>query len=266
MSEVAKNRKSASKPLVTVSIVSHGDSKKVSHLLASIRKHELAASIQVIITDNLGNEIPDIHGSPWGSFHILRNEQNRGFAHNHNHAFQLAKGEYFCVLNPDVIFIQSIFSKLFERIYVLQADIIAPLVVDAKGMVQDSFRDLPTPLEIVRRRFPGYTFDSTIAESSDVIEPDWMPGIFYLMRGSTYRELGGMNEKYRLYFEDVEFCTRARLAGLKLLVDTSIRVQHDAHRASRKKLIFFLWHIQSAIRFFSSPIYRTALRNRKLGL
>ena len=83
------------------------------------------------------------------------------------------------------------------------------------------------------------------------------------MRSDTYRKLGGLNEKYRLYFEDVEFCTRARLAGLKLAVNTNVRVQHDAHRASRKKLIYLIWHIQSAIRFFTSPVYRKALQNSK---
>lgn len=266
MSEESPKREDKSNPMVTVSIVSHGDSNKVSHLLASICKHEQAASIQVIVTDNLGDEVPDMDGSPWWSLHIIRNEQTRGFAHNHNHAFRIANGKYFCVLNPDVIFTQSIFSKLFQRIESVQADIVAPLVVDDKDKIQDSFRDLPSPFEIVRRRLPGYNFDYSIAKSKEVILPDWMPGLFLLMHSTTYHELGGLNEKYRLYFEDVEFCTRARLAGLKLLVDTSVRIRHDANRASRKKFIYLLWHIQSAIRFFSSSIYKTAQRSHKSGL
>jgi len=266
MAELSSKSESNPRPVVTISIVSHGNSNEVIKLLESIQAFESSDSIQVIVTDNLGYEVPEIDGSPWRLFNILRNEQTRGFAHNNNQAFQMAKGKYFCVLNPDVIFIQPIFTQLLQKVETQQADIIAPLVIDTQGVIQDSFRQLPTPLEIICRRFPGYKFDYTIAESQETIQPDWIPGFFLIMQSSTYRELGGMNEKYHMYFEDVDFCTRARLARLKLLVDTSIRIQHDSPRASRKNLTYLLWHIQSAFRFFSSPVYKKANRTLKSGL
>lgn len=251
------------KPLVTISIVSHGDSKKIFALLESILTFEQTDSIQVVITDNLGDEFPEIDTSPWFSLHILRNKRSHGFSRNHNRAFQLAMGSYFCVLNPDVVFKEAVFTRLLRRLEVPQTDIVAPLIVNSKGVIQDSFRDLPTPFDILHRRIPGYQFDYSIAELTELIQPDWISGIFLLMRSDTYRELGGLNEQYRLYFEDVEFCTRARLAGLKLTVDTNVRVQHDAHHASRKKLTYLLWHIQSAIRFFTSSVYGKAIQNSK---
>jgi len=251
-----------STPFVTVSIVSHGDSEKVLRLLESVRLFEKTNLIQVILTDNLGRELPDVDNSSWHSLKILRNERSRGFAKNHNRAFQLAEGKFFCLLNPDVVFLQPVFIQILRQIETSQADIIAPLVVDSKDRVQDSFRDLPTPIEIILRRLPGFTFGSTIVEPNKVIRPDWLSGLFLLMQKETYQKLNGMNEKYRFYFEDVEFCTRARLMGLKLLVDTAIRIQHDAHRASRKNLIYLLWHIQSAIRFFTSPIYKEAQKRK----
>jgi GT2 family glycosyltransferase len=84
--------------------------------------------------------------------------------------------------------------------------------------------------------------------------------MFMLMKSATYREIRGFDERYRLYFEDVEFCARARLAGLKLMVDTNVKIQHNAHRASRKEFIYLLWHLQSAIRFFTSPTYKNGVR------
>ena len=263
MNEKLLHKESIPNPLLTVSIVSHGDSEKVKRLLESMRAFEQTQSIQVIITDNLGHELPELDGSPWESLSILRNERSWGFARNHNQAFQLAAGEYFCLLNPDVIFFQVVFMQLLRRIETLQADIVAPLIIDSNEIVQDSFRDLPTPFEIVRRRLPGHNFDFSSSEISELIRPDWLSGLFLLMRSETYRGLGGLDETYHLYFEDVEFCTRARLSGLKLLVDTTIRVQHDAHHASRKKLIYLLWHIQSAIRFFTSPTYKNAVNNKQ---
>ena len=263
MSRAAQQSANNSTPLLTISIVSHGDSEKVEFLLESLHAYEQASSKQIIVTDNLRNEVPEFDPSPWFSLHILRNERSHGFSYNHNQAFQLATGSYFCVLNPDVVFKEAVFTPLLQRIEAIQADIVAPLIVNSRNVIQDSFRDLPTPLDILHRRIPGYKFDYSIAGLTELIQPDWISGIFLLMRSDTYRELGGLNEKYRLYFEDVEFCTRARLARLKLAVDTNVRVQHDAHHASRKKLTYLLWHLQSAIRFFTSPIYRDALQKLK---
>jgi len=251
-------------PIITVSVVSHGDAKDVYRLLESIDKFEQASSVQVIVTDNLGNEIAEIDDAPWASLHVIRNEKIRSFARNHNRAFQLTRGKYFCVLNPDVLFEQEVFSPLMDLLERGPADIVAPLVVDANAVLQDSFRDFPTPIEIIRRRLPGYRFSTLPVDANGLVQPDWIAGFFMLMKSEIFRGLKGFDEKFRLYFEDVDFCARARLAGLKLLVDTNKRIQHNAQHASRKKLIFLLWHTQSAIRFFTSPVYKKIRNLRSL--
>ena len=238
-------------PLLTISIVSHGDSKKIIRLLKSICKFEHAKSIQLIVTDNLGNEISEIDDSPWFSLEILRNDTTLGFARNHNRAFQLATGQYFCILNPDVLFKEEAVHPLIRLLESGQADIVAPRIEDSNNTLQDSYRKFPTPFQIVQRRLLGYQFSSPSPDASGLVQPDWIAGIFMLMKSETYRDLNGFDEKYRLYFEDVDFCARAQLAGLKLVVDTNVYVQHDAQRSSRKELIYLLWHIQSAFRFFS---------------
>jgi N-acetylglucosaminyl-diphospho-decaprenol L-rhamnosyltransferase len=246
--------------LISLSIVSHGDAIKVKRLLESLSRHECADQLQIIITDNLGNDVPEILDMGWKALTIIRNKETRGFARNHNFAFTLAQGKYFCVLNPDVLFEQEVFSHLIKLLANGQADIVAPLVVDAETVPQDSFRDFPTPFEIIRRRLPCYHFSSSSANAFGLIQPDWIAGIFMLMKNETYRELNGFDEKYRLYFEDVDLCARAQLVGMKLGVDTHIYVRHDAHRASRKSFVYLFWHIQSAIRFFASPVYRDVHR------
>lgn len=249
--------------LVTISIVSHGNAEEILQLLDSLNQHESTDQFQVIITDNLGNEFPELDGIEWASFCIIRNETPLGFARNHNQAFKIAKGKYFCILNPDVVFEQAVFPQLLQRIEASQIDIIAPLVVDSKGIVQDSFRDLPTPFDIIRRRLPANKIDYTVSKPKTVMHPDWLSGIFLLMRRNTFRDLGGFDERYWLYFEDVEFCTRSRLQGMRLAVDMDVRIQHDAQRASRKNLKHLSWHLQSAFRFFTSSIYKKIKQTSK---
>ena len=253
----------SSRPLITLSIVSHGDVEKIDSLLASLQKCESDTSrFQLIITDNLGNDLHEFDHSPWASLHVLRNNHQVGFAQNHNSAFQLAKGKYFAILNPDLIFEQSVFEPLINSLNTHQADIIAPIIIDKDGSLQDSFRNLPTPFEIIRRRLPGYKFTALQPDYKGMIHPEWIAGMFWLMDSNVYRKLSGMDKRYRLYFEDVDFCTRVRLEGMKILVDSQIQVRHDAQRSSRKSPYFLFLHIQSAIRFFTSPIYLRAIQSR----
>ena len=242
-------------PLVTLSIVSHGDAEKISHLLDSLQKHEKTKQFQLILTDNLKDELPDFDPRPWTSLHILRNARQMGFAQNHNNAFKLVEGNFFAILNPDLIFEQPVFERLIDSLRAHQADLVAPKIVD-------SSRTLPTPFEIIRRRLPSYKFKAFQPDLGGMIQPDWMAGMFWLMDSDVYRQLGGMDERYRLYFEDVDFCTRARLQGLKLLVDSNVQVRHDAQRSSRRNLYYLFLHTWSALRFFTSPVYRQILRKQ----
>ncbi len=245
--------------IITISIVSHGDAEKIGHVLTSLQKHEPDTKrFQIILTENLDRNFPNLDPTLWASFQILQNKRPAGFAQNHNHAFKVAQGKYFCILNPDIVFDQPVFDRLLDRLQNNLADILAPLIVDSNGNAQDSFRALPTPSEIIRRRLPGYRFKPLAPDADGLIRPDWIAAMFWLMPSDVYRKLGGMDERYRLYFEDVDFCTRARLAGVKLAVDARLRVLHDAQRSSRKKIYYLLLHTQSALRFFASPVYRQA--------
>ena len=244
-----------SSPLITLSVVSHGNAETVIALVESVLQYERFDTVQLIITDNIGEQgfrekLPQ-------KALFFHNHTPRGFAHNHNQAFKYAKGEYFCILNPDIIFIEPLFKYLISYIGDGHADIISPLIVDSKNMVQDSFRELPTPTKILARRLGK---KQRVFVTAKEIFPDWLAGMFLFMRSDTFEQLGGFDERYFLYFEDVDFCTRARLAGFQLLLESALKVQHDAHRGSQRSLRYLLWHLHSAVKFFSSETYRKAKR------
>lgn len=254
------------RPLITISIVSHGDAVPLRDLLQTLARREAGPTLQLIITDNLGGDLLDLDPSPWHSLTILRNHRPAGFASNHNAAFAQCGGEYFCVLNPDVRFIQPVFSRLVDSLRAGQGAIVAPLIVDSSGAIQDSFRDLPSPLEIIGRRVRPGRGAPVVPADRRVLQVDWLAGTFMLCHHDTFARLNGFDSRYRLYFEDVDFCTRARLEGLPSIVNTQVRVQHDAKRSSRQPGRYLLWHLQSSLRFFSSPLYwraRNAARNQR---
>ncbi len=244
--------------LVTISVVSHGNTQELKYLLSSLLEHEDVGRMQLIVTDNLDHDLPDLDGSVWGDFLLIRNPRPQGLARNHNLAFRKARGRYFCVLNPDVVFIQNIFPPLIRHLEANAGIIVAPLVVDSRGVPQDSFRTLPRPFELVQRRLQTSLPAPELPAMGGNITPEWIAGVFLMMKSEVFDRLGGLDEKYRLYFEDVEFCTRARLKGFSLLVDKDLSIRHDANRSSRKDARYLFWHLQSAFRFFTSAVYRQA--------
>jgi N-acetylglucosaminyl-diphospho-decaprenol L-rhamnosyltransferase len=258
MNRMVNGSARASEPLVSISVVSHGNTQELQHLLASLLEHEEVGRIQMIVTDNLADKLPDLDGSGWGDFVTLRNARPQGLARNHNIAFRHARGQYFCVLNPDVVFIQGILQPLIRHLERDEASIVAPLVVDSRGIPQDSFRNLPRPIELVQRRLQTSLPGPELPAGAGIIAPEWIAGVFLLMKREVFGQLEGLDENYRLYFEDVDFCTRARLKGLSLLVDKDLSIRHDANRSSRKDVRYLFWHLQSAFKFFTSPVYRQA--------
>lgn len=252
-----KQDESRKRGLVSISVVSHAQTKLVSRLLSSLENYETDLDYELILLENS----PGAPVHDWSALDrpvkFVANDEAQGLARNWNATFALSRGEYFCLLNPDLVFVEPIIPRLVEDIRRGLADIVAPAVYDNAGRLQSSARELPSAWSIFMRRLtPGYAE----VESLELLpsEPDWIAGMFLLMRSEVYQSLGGMNERYYLYFEDVDFCTRARLAGYQLSVNKRAKVVHDAQRGSRRHPKYLAWHVLSAIRFLSSPGYRRA--------
>jgi len=244
---------------ISISIVSHGQTALVDRLLKSLDRHHAGVDFEVILTENISPQYAIENKPGTYELHRIFNSNPRGLAANHNQAFRSSTGDFVCLVNPDVVFVENVFPQLISDIKTGLADIAAPLIVNTSGLVQDSFRTLPTPVTLVKRMIQstGFTLPDV---HQDFIYPDWIAGIILCMHRDTFKKLGGMDEGYYLYFEDVDFCTRARLANYRILVDTRVRAVHEAGRHSRKNLRYFLMHVRSAARFFLSKPYRATRR------
>ena len=173
----------------------------------------------------------------------------------------MVTGDHFCILNPDVVFTEKVFGGLIRSMKTNNIDVIAPITLDADGKIQDTFRDLPTPIELFSRYF-GSISDAMEIGDANPIFPDWIAGVFLLMKSDLYEELSGYDEKFYLYFEDVDFCSRVKLNNKQIGIDRDFSVIHHAHRSSRNELKFLYWHVFSAIKFFSSKTYRETRKLR----
>jgi hypothetical protein len=243
-------------PFISISIVSHGQMHLARKLLRSLSEvHQGDCRFQIVLIENLRSDAVEVEAYDELSVVKLVNSRPCGLAENQNRAFQHAQGDYFCILNPDVTLLEPIFESLVQHIVEGRGDIVAPLVIDRNRTALDSFRDVPTPGELLKRRLSRQSKLLAPGKLKNFVHPDWIAGTFLLMRSDVFRSLGGMDERYYLYFEDVDFCSRARLAGKRLLVDTTLKILHEPRRASQRNLIYMVRHLKSAWRFFTSPVY-----------
>jgi N-acetylglucosaminyl-diphospho-decaprenol L-rhamnosyltransferase len=233
---------------VSISIVSHGQGSLVKNLLTDL-DNCYASILEVILTVNVTEDLPFEIAKFRFPIKVVVNRMPKGFAANHNAAFELAKAKYFSVLNPDIRFERDPFPWLFEQICEQVVGVAAPLIVNLAGGIENSGRRFPTPASIFRKALFGDLGPDYRIEG-DKIFPDWVGGMFMMFRSEVFRSVGGFDEHYFLYYEDVDLCWRLRRRGYQVVLLPSVRAIHHARRESHHNLRYWVWHMNSMLRFF----------------
>ena len=246
---------------LAISVVSHGHAPQLSPLLLQLARLSAGQITRVILTLN----IPEPHlppPAPEGGWpfvlDVVRNAQPLGFGANHNQALASAQEAFVCILNPDVVLLPEagdVMVALCEAAARPGAGMAYPVQVDEAGCEQDSRRELTTPWSLLQRRLLGRKQQRT----------DWVNGACIVVPTPVWRAVGGFDERYFMYCEDVDLCLRVQLAG-GALVPAPVRIVHAGQRASSRQWHHLKWHVQSLLRLWQSPAYAKALRQlRNLG-
>ncbi|TSE20185.1 Rhamnosyltransferase WbbL [Tepidimonas alkaliphilus] len=243
----------------SVSIVSHRHGQLTKGVLNS-----LALSHPWIERVWLTHDVPEVEWRPSGDnkwpfdLRVIDNKHSQSFAVNHNRAFReeckyrLPGVWWWGVINPDVSWKGDLLSEIRKEVARLnsnQIGMIYPAQIDVNGVVQDYERDLPSPRALIRRL--------VLHKRSLGIDrpPDWINAACMFVRSDVFHLLGGFDERYRLYVEDVDFCLRLRLAGYAMRRVNCFPVTHMANRASRHHWRHAFWHLQGLIRLWLSSSY-----------
>lgn len=235
--------------LLSLSIVSHGQSKLIAPLLEDLRSLDLS-NIEIVITVNIPEDEAPFYNLPFPT-QIIRNSAPRGFGANHNAAFSVSTGRYFVVVNPDIRLPSLDVARLLELMKDERVGAVAPVVLNGAGGIEDSVRRFPTIAGLARRvllgqRVPGYQW------GTQPIEVDWTAGMFVVFRREAFAAVSGFDHRrFFMYFEDVDICRRLKHAGWAVMLQPAVSVVHDAQRASHRSMKHLSWHLSSAARYFT---------------
>jgi N-acetylglucosaminyl-diphospho-decaprenol L-rhamnosyltransferase len=239
-------------PKFTLSLVSHGHAAMLPDLLEDIRAltqrygHD---AFELMLTFNIPEDDGFIYRFRDLPLTRIDNVRPVGFGANQNAAFKRSRGPYFVILNPDARISSVDFDVLVAPFGRAEVGAVAPRVVDSAGALQDSARRFPTIPDLLRRVLTS----RRECDYPSVKEPtrvDWVAGMFAVFRREAWASVGGFDERFFMYFEDVDLCRRLQRAGWTIVYQPATSIVHDAQRASHSRANHLRWHLRSAARYF----------------
>jgi N-acetylglucosaminyl-diphospho-decaprenol L-rhamnosyltransferase len=186
------------------------------------------------------------HGSTDGTLELVRErfprariieQENRGFGGGNNAGMRAASSDYVLLLNPDAWFLDDGFDRLasFAEAH-SEAGIVGPKLLHPDGSLQRSVRGFPTPWRIatefffLRKLAPRSrllnAFHGGPADHESVYDAEWLGGACLLVRSEALAAVGGFDEDFFLFSEEVDWCYRFREQGWRVLFFPGAEVVH----------------------------------------
>ena len=237
--------------------------KKISAsvVIYNENRETLSRVIESFLALNLKKELIVVDNSPKASLksfceqfddvrYLFLNE-NVGFGKGHNIAFKKlqSKSDIHLILNPDIFFDARDIERFLLWFY--QDATLALAITQVRypdDTLQHVVRNIPTPLSLIKRKFiKNYGY---IEINNNVIEEiPFAHGCFMAFKSDVYSVLGGFDERFFMYMEDVDIWIRAKKYG-KTVINTNYKIFHE-HRKGSSKSIKLLWfHLLSVYKFF----------------
>jgi GT2 family glycosyltransferase len=236
---------------VSAVVVSHGNAADLERSLPA-----LAPQVdELVVIQNLPEPEPD-------GVRVLTNPRPLGFAANVNRGVRETTGELVLTVNPDAVAGPGAVAALRSFLEAHpRAGVAGPKMLYPDGSPQPSRRSFPTvvgtlvrrtPLRRLRDPYRHQTRHYNLGElPTEPVPADWMLGGFLLLRRSMLEELGGLDEGFRLYGEDIDLQYRAAKAGWERWYVPAAVVEHE-HRAVTDRSLLTrrtLWHWAGILRF-----------------
>jgi GT2 family glycosyltransferase len=246
-----------------IAVVTYKSRAVIEPCLASIYGSNMPFPFEVIVIDNNSNDgSVEYIRSKFPDVRLIVNRRNEGFAKAVNLAFRECSGRYLLVLNPDILVCHGAIPALVSM---MESDpeigLCAPKLLNIDGSLQYSCRRYYTLYTLLlRRTILGSIFPNHEAlrkhlmmdwDHSTAREVDWVLGAAFMLRREAVPEDQAMDERFFLYFEDVDLCLQLQKAGWKVIYYPGAVMIHHHQRESAKRILSRakFEHMKSWIKF-----------------
>jgi N-acetylglucosaminyl-diphospho-decaprenol L-rhamnosyltransferase len=219
--------------------------------------------IEILVVDNASTDgSAEMVRDEFPQVHLIANDENRGFTAANNQGLARARGRYLLLLNPDT---EIVGDALTAMIHHAQANpevgALGPRLLYPDGSLQSSRRRFPTfatalvestvvqewwqDNRILRRYYMADTPDDAIQTV------DWVVGACLLVRRQVYEQIGGLDEGYFMYSEELDWCRRIKAAGWQIVyLPTATIIHHEGKSSEQVVPARQIYFQGSKVRYF----------------
>jgi len=247
---------------IVIAIVSHGHFDFISknHSLVEIARNPFVA---VIIKDNLREEKLKSY-SEESNFTYIVSSDVMGFGQNNNYIFEYAKrqlstgdDDWFIILNPDVTISSTEFLKLVAELNSGLGDFFTPNLFKNNNLseMENSVRYFTTYSDLLNPflKFSAINRPYDKNKLSNESKVEWASGAFLCIKFAKFESVKGFDDKYFMYYEDVDLCYRLKQKGTFLLFLKNVSAVHVGSYKNRSIMSkHFRWYLASLFKFLQT--------------
>lgn len=266
-------------PTLSIIIVNYKTPVLLDECIVSLEKTIRDTSYEVIVVDSASDgKVPKMLAERFPSVRCIPFTENTGFGKAVNAGIRMAQGNYFLILNTDVVATDYAVDALV-RFLVSHADVamVGPKLYGIENTYQQSAFRFPSLMTIIYRRTPlgklpwakkhlarfAYA-DKKLENVLEFQRVDWLMGAALLVSRQATERVGLLDERFFMYFEDVDWARRFWENGNAVAYVPESRMYHMHGKSSRRYgmlgMIFNRMtrvHIASALKYFIKYRFRT---------
>jgi hypothetical protein len=227
---------------LSVIVVSYNTKDLTKACIESVMNEGSKLDFEVIVVDNNSKDgsVTELKKlwRKYKNLKLIENKENSGFSKANNQGAREASGEYILLLNSDTVVKRFSFKRLIAFAEKKEdAGVVGARLLNPDGSLQASCFYFPTIKNAIREYWLGQKglFDKYAPKGNKPVEVEALVGAAFLIAPKALQEVGLLDERYFMYFEDVDYCRRVWEKGLKVYYLPEVRVLHY-HGVSGKKL------------------------------
>lgn len=246
---------------VSVCIVTYNNSDIVLDCIKSMIEFSKNVHLEFFIVDNNSTDdtlekIRQFNNalSQNIKLNILENKENLGFGKAHNCVLPLINSDFHLVLNPDIIIDYDVITNLCD--YLIENKdvvLVTPKVLNKDKTEQHLPKRYPKLKYLFGRfkMFEKYRDEYTMknVEIKNPTPIEFCTGCFMLFKTSAFKQVGGFDDRYFMYFEDTDISKKANQLG-KVIFNPNEYIYHDWARSDAHNLKLLYHHIASMFKYF----------------
>lgn len=226
----------------SIIIVNYNTKELIKNCLDSIFSDCPMSHFEIIVIDNNSqdNSVEMLKKDFGDKIKLIVNNKNIGFGSANNQAAKIAQGEYLFFLNSDTIVKSDILSPIKQFLdNNKEAAVVSPKLLLEDGSEQErAYGKFPTLFNVVAEKFKNQKI-----KEIKPFEVDWVSGAALIIRKDIFYKINGFDEKFFMYFEDIDLCKRVKELNYKIIILPSVLVNHLVARSEckvdiRKKIYY----------------------------